>query len=281
MFNTVNTKRAQLERGYFKIGTGKTNILIIGSCRSVPYINYLYKWNTENGDVYSISFIDPFNWNYDLNDNRTDFEKVITLLEKDERILALLNSTDVCVHEYYRNFGMFNFDKTCEKNIYQFGFTPIIDVCIPSFNDIFILAGDIVTFDTEIRKKAIQDFNVTGQLSAQTQKEIFDLSQRNINKFYEVCRKSDIPEMEEYFKDNLQRKRLFWSYNHISTAFSWFIFACLCKRYLSISLENIFLQQIYAMPDMFANNYTHLTEYDVAFYGFDWGEEIKLLRERL
>jgi hypothetical protein len=278
IINTVNTKLEQLTNGYFKIGSGTEKIFVMGSCRAVPYLNYLHDWNEANGNRFTICFIDPFNWCFDLQDNRTDFEAVITSLEKDERILHLLKTTDIFLHEYYNNFGMFNCKKQDEKNVYKFGMAPKIDVCICNFNDLFILFGDIVTFDAAMRKNAISDYNVIGRLSEQTKNEISKLSQSNIEKFYHVCRSSDVPEMADYFANNFTIQRLFWSYNHVSKYFTLAVFKLINDKFLRLDLSNGFNED---HVDMFANNYTKLTEYDVEMYGFNWGEEIIPLKDKL
>lgn len=279
--NTVNTKKEQLQSGYFKVGNGETTILILGSCRSIPYMNYFTSLNYENGGWFNINFIDPFYHNWDESDQRVDYDKALLECEKNVSLLEMLKNVDIFIHEFYNNSGMFNCDKNANKNIYQFVLNPKVDVCIPNYNDRFILFGDIVTFDAEMRKKAMQDMNVISELSEQTQKEIFEISQQNLNKFYQICRLSDIPEMEQYFKDNFIKRRLFWTYNHVAKDFTYFIFVKLCKKFLGIDLSEQFLRQIYQMPDMFANNYTYLTYYDVKWYGFDWNEEIKQLRDKL
>mgnify|MGYP001581381040 FL=1 len=117
MITTVNTKQQQLENGYFKIGNGEEVILIVGSCRCVQYVNYFnYLNRSGNGeDCYTIIFIDPYNWCFDLNDNRTNFEEVILSLETDERILSMLPRVDIYLHEYYQHFGLFNTSKDAEK----------------------------------------------------------------------------------------------------------------------------------------------------------------------
>lgn len=281
MINTIHIKKAQLRDGYFKIGSGPENILIMGSCRVCPYVEWLNKWNDENGNRFTIYSLDPFNHNWDEKDERVDYDKALLNCESNVNLLKMLRSIDVFVHEYYQNAGMFNCNKSAEKNIYQFELEPTVDVCLPNWNDVFVLFGDIVTFDNAARTSAIQDMIVTGGLTTVTKGLILSIASNNLEKFYGICKKSDIPEMEEYFRDNLKRKRLFWTYNHTATPFNWFIFLRLCKRFLDIELTNLFIQQIYVMPDMFANNYTHLTEYDVEFYGFQWGEPIKPLRERL
>lgn len=278
MINTINTKQQQLANGYFKIDSGNELILIVGSCRSVPYANYLHEWNVANGNRFSIAFIDPFNFNYDLKDNRVDLHEKINSLETDENMLAMLRSTTIVIHEYYENYGMFCFDKNADKNIYKFGLNPAIDICIPNFNDRFILFGDIVTFDTDMRKKAISDYNVIGKLSEQTEFEIIQISRYNLNKFYEVCLKSDLEEMTNYFMGNYLFKRLWWTSNHVSKWFTLAVFNLINDKFLHLDMSKGFNSD---HIDMFANNYTHLTEYDVKWYGFDWGEEVKQLRDKL
>ena len=92
MINTINTKQEQLKNGYFSIGTGKEVILIIGSCRSVPYMNYFSAFNDENDNRFTVCFIDPFNWNFDLHDNRTNFEEVIDDLKNNDALISPLKN---------------------------------------------------------------------------------------------------------------------------------------------------------------------------------------------
>lgn len=281
MVNTVNTKKEQLSNGFFSIGTGEEIVLIMGSCRSIPYMNYFSVFNDENDNRFTINFIDPFYANWNEKDERVNYEEALSGCEKNEKLLEMLSSVDIFIHEFYNNAGLFNCDKNAPKNIYQFGLDPKIDICIPNYNDVFVLFGDIVTFDVEMRKKAMQDYNTTGKLSEEVQHEIFQLSQKNLNKFYEICGLSDFPEMKDFFQRNMKEKRMFWTYNHVSKEFTYFIFVRLLKRFLGIDLSEQFIRQIYQMPDMYANNYTYLTQFDLKWYGFNWGEEVKPLRDKL
>jgi len=281
MINTINIKQQQLSKGYFQIGSGAEKVLIMGSCRVCPLVNYFNKWNELNNNRFTIFSIDPFNNNWNENDERVDYNESLLKLEKNTNLLSMIGEVDVFVHEFYKNGGMFNTFKDREKTIYDFGMNPKLDICIPSYNDVFILFGDIVTFDVEMRKKASQDYNTTGKLSEEVQHEIFQISQNNLNKFYDICLKSDFPEMKEFFQRNMKDKRMFFTYNHVSKEFTYFIFVRLMKRFLGIDLSEQFIRQIYQMPDMFANNYTYLTEFDLKWYGFNWGEEVKPLRDKL
>lgn len=279
MINTIQIKQQQLSKGFYTTGSGPAVMLIMGSCRVCPYVEYFHQWNEKNGNQFTIHTLDPFNWNWNGADERVDYEEALLKCETNENILSMLKSVDIFIHEYYQNAGMFNCKIGSEKTIYNFGLSPAKDICIPNWNNLFVLFGDIVSFDMDIRKKSIQDYNVLGKLSDQTEKEIYDISQKNIEKFYEVCRLSDIQEMEDFFKINFTTTRLWWTNNHISKHFTLYIFSVLCKK-LSIDLSTDFIDKI-SEDDMFANNYVYLTAEDVKYYGYTWNEEIKPLREKL
>lgn len=278
MINTLQIKQQQLSKGYFTAGSGKEVILVMGSCRVVNIVSYLDFWNKANGNRFTIHSIDPFSWNWDINEQRTDYEATLLQLEKHDGLLSMLKSVDWFLHEYYQHSGMFNVNKGSEKNIYQYGISPKLDICLPNWNDNFILANDIVSFDLNIRKKAIQDFNVLHRLSAEVEQEIYQRSQSNLKRFYDICGKSDLPEMKQYFENNFTKKRLFWTSNHTSKYFTLALFKLMNEKYLHLDLTNGFDEN---HIDIFANNYTYLTELDVKLYGYNWGEEIKPLRDKL
>ena len=262
MINTVNIKEQQLRKGYFKTGTGPETVFIMGSCRVVNYVNYFA--TMPQFTVYSI---DPFNWNWDINDDRVDYIGALKEQENNKELLTMLTGCKIFIHEWYENAGMFNISR-----IYDFGLNPEIDICIPNFNDLFILFKDIITFDSDMRKLAAQDFNVLGKLSEQTEKDIVEVGRINLAKFYNVCNLSDIPEMEYYFNENWKKTRMFWSYNHVTKAFTLAVFSYINSRWFNNSLG---IDSTHT--DMFANNFTHPTEYDVKNYGIQWDEPFKKL----
>ena len=277
MINTVNIKQQQLQNTYFTTGSGEKVVLIIGSCRVCPIVNYFIEYNEANGDKFTIHTLDPFNLNWNEKDDRVDYTEALLKVEKDERLLSMLKTVDVFIHEHYQNAEMFNCNKSAPKNLYQFGLQPMIDICLPNFNNLFILVGDIVSNDVEIRKKAIEDYNVVGKLTEQTERDIKNISNRNIQKFYDVCNKSDIPEMAYYFLWHYTKERLFWTSNHVSKNFTLAILDFMNKKYLHLDLSNLNREH----EDMFANNFTSLTEYDFKISGIEWNEEIKPLKDKL
>lgn len=272
MIGTVEIKQHQLTKGYYSTGLGLETILIIGSCRSVPYLNYLNDWNNQNSNRFKIAFIDPFNWNWDINDTRTDYELELSKQESNDKLLDLLRSTNIFIHEYYTNAGMFNCDKKAEKNIYQFGLKPSIDVTLPNFNDVFILTSDIVSFNTDVKKKAIQDYNVIGRLSDRTILDIDKVRDENLQRFYDICSKTDFPEFAEVFKNEYKLRRFFWTFNHTAKAFSRTLFNYMDNKFLKLKIDMDKVSQ----EDLYSNNFTSLCEYDK---GYQWDEPIRLLKE--
>src|SRR4029077_13131091 len=100
MITTIETKDEQLRNGYFQRGTGPTEILILGSCRTLPYLSYLIRWNESGGNnQFTIRRIDPCDWTVSGVD--------INSLETDERILSVLRSTRIFIHEHLESYGMF------------------------------------------------------------------------------------------------------------------------------------------------------------------------------
>ncbi len=278
MIGTLETKIDQLKNGFYTNGTGKDVILILGSCRSIPYLNYLVLWNEMNNQRFTIHFIDPFNHNWNTKDERTDYEWQLELCEQNEALISMLKNVKIFIHEYYNNAGMFNCNKEAEKNIYQFGLNPEIDVTIPNFNDVFILTADIILWNNDLKKQAIQDYNVIGKLSDQLISKTKEIRELNLKKFYEICQKSDFPEMEVYFSGQYQQKRFFWNSNHITKTFTLIIFKLLNDNFLHLSITKEFTDSIVNAEDMYCHIFTSLTEYDK---GYLWNEPIKKLKELL
>lgn len=273
MITTYEIKKEQLKNGYYQTGTGDTTILIIGSCRVAPYVNYFRRLNTDNR--FKICHIDPFNWNWDEQDNRVDYEKVIESLETDPRILNLLAETKWYIHEYYDQFGMFNTSKEKPKNIHQFGLNPELDICIPNFNDLFILFQDIYTFDQEINGLVKNDFALHGSISNETIAKMKAIGEKNIEKFLSICSLSSFPEMAGVFNHYFRKLRFFWTYNHISMHFSRTIFELMNMKFLKIdNLGHEFWDAI-GKEDLFKDPHTGITQYDVDAYGLGWNEAVK------
>ncbi len=249
MITTVTIK--QKLREVFEVGSGPTNILVLGSCRCVPYINYLDRYNRSAGEPFKIYAIEPNNYHWDEHDNPANFEEELVMLQADPRVLSIIKSTNIFIHEYYANFGMFNTGLYMPKNIYQFGIKPDMDISIPNFHDRFILFNDYA--DCGI--VAPEDYIAKGEEA--------------VEGFCEVCRMSSFPEFDNYFREKWRQVRFFWRPNHISAAFSLYIFMLMNNKFLKLPLTHEFWQAA-AGEDLFKEPHTQVTQRDIEGYKLTW-----------
>ncbi len=235
----------------FEIGNGDVNVLILGSCRTVAYVNYLDRYNRSAGEPFRIFVIEPNDWSWDAHGNPVDRDAAIKALETNGRILRVIRQTDFFIHEHYQSYGMFNTDKTAEKNIYQFKMRPNHDITIPNFHDHFILE---------------QDYTACG---IPTPDDYIEKGEAEVEKFSHVCEMSSFPEFAETFRDNWRDIRYFWRPNHVSGRFTMDIFCLMNGKFLNLKLTQEFLKEA-VQEDLFREPHTQVTERDIEGYGLTW-----------
>jgi len=273
--NTVNTQKEQLKHGSFKFGNGPDVMLIVGSCRFIPYLNYL-EW-LQAGNKFTIHFIDPCNFNWDAKGNRVDCQAVINELETSEWFLGLLKSSKIYIHELYSSYGVFNSFRINPKNIYQFGLQPELDVMVPNFHDIFILFQDFARCFDGSKELFRHDISTIGRLSQKVQENTAGIALGNLETFYRTCEMSDIPEFGDEFRKNWQFHRFFWNNNHVTNRFTKAVFRLLNDKFLKLETTDDFWQKV-DREDMYANPHTPITRYDVESYELRWNEPVTDLK---
>jgi len=251
MITTIDIK-AQL-RTVFQIGSGTPSktILILGSCRTVPYVNYLNRYYTMSGEPFRIFVIEPNNYHWDENDNPVNIEEELVKLEVNDRILWIIERTNIFIHEHYANFGMFNTDRNAPKSIYQFGMKADMDIAIPNFHDHFILENDY------------------GSCGLSVPENYIERGEAEIEKFCAVCKLSSFPEFSDEFRSYWRTERYFWRPNHISAKFSLEIFALMNIRFLNLPLTGEFWYEA-SQEDLFKNPHTEVTQRDIDGYKLRW-----------
>jgi hypothetical protein len=247
MISTIESKQQQLINGFYQTGTGSEQILLLGSCRTLPYLSYLKRWNDTNGDRFTIRRIDACDWTVENVD--------IDSLETDERILKVIREADFFIHEHLESYGFVNTSKDAEKNIYQFGMNAgmktALDITIPNFHDHFILENDY------------------GSCGLPTPEDYIQRGEQEVSKFCAVCELSSFPEMASYFRFFWPKIRFFWRPNHISAAFSMYIFRRMNSRFLNLKLTDEFLETI-NHEDLFKTPCTEVTQRDIDGYHLEW-----------
>lgn len=271
--NTVSTQLEQLRHGFTRIGTGPRVVLIQGSCRSVPYLNFMQSMNLEN--KLSIYFIDPFYFNYNTEGKMADLGAALAYWGAQKEIRDLVASTEWYVHEYYESYGMFNSSPDHPQNIYKAGMKPKVDLTIPNYHNYFILFQDLVTFHDKLGPAAREELTRQPKLSVELQAQIKERGLEDVEKFCGICDKSSFPEFGLLFRADWMHTRYFYTCNHVSSSFTATIFGLICQR-LEIPYTQADIDQ-WKSDRSYSSHVVPLTEYDLINYGITWGEPLQAL----
>ena len=271
MIDTANSKPDHYVKGSYSIGTGPEVVVILGSCRVLPYVNYFHYLNTDNR--FTIHLINVVNFYYNATNEPTDVAAMCASFENNAELLATLKACKWFIHEHTENFGMFNTERNeiiSEKNIYQFGMKPDVDVSIPNFNNTFILFQELVNYDEFARTNAQLDKTLTRGV----QDYIKAKGLMAIDHFLKICALTSLPEFGALFGATWQTTRYFWTGNHVSNKFTRLVFALMNEKFLHIPVNGVFWDRIES-EDMYATPCTPITQYDVDNYGLQWPQAVE------
>lgn len=274
MLDTVNTKPDQMRNGYFSIGTGPIKVLILGSCRVVPYVNYLVRLNNHNH--FTINLVNVVHFCFDDSGNSIDGSKTVEKLESNHGVLDMIKGNQWFIHEHTENFGMFNTSDLCEKNIYQFGMNAQHDIAIPNFHNLFILFQDILDWNKDIRNMAALDMKTCGRLSEATKDKVTSIGREQLSRFIGFCIKSDLPEFAPIFDSTWQKTRYFWTINHISAAFTITLFRLMNDLFLNWNVTDDFWKAV-ENEDLYTTPCAPITQYDRECYSITWPQRTMAL----
>lgn len=270
MINTLNIKQGRFN-GLFQTGNpdSKEVVFMMGSCRGVPHLNFL---NAANEGRFKIYYVDPHDFHWDANDNLVDLHEAIDAASKDERITNAFRSATIFIHEHYRNYGMFNTDRSAPGNIYDHGMAPALDICLPNFHSKFILFQEIA--DHQMKVEGVQR-----ELTPEMARDFAAIGSESIAAFKEMCALTSFPEFADYFEANMRRVRMFFSNNHVSHNFTIPLFRMMNEKFLHLPASQAFYDRLYRSPDMYANHgVVPLTKQDVEAHGWQWNEPLVELK---
>ncbi len=249
MIDTCNTKAAHYIDGGYRVGSGNEVIILLGSCRIMPFANYLNRMNTDNR--FTIFVIYVVNFTVDSNDKPTDCEAQIDRLKDNSVFREMVYRCKWFIHEHVENYGRLNTSRELPNSIFEFGLAPVLDICIPNFNDHFILENDYRDCGVPLPEDYIQR------------------GEAEIEKFCHVCELSSFPEFGSYFRNNWRVNRYFWRPNHASALFTTKIFSLMNKRFLHLPLTDEFWDGA-SREDLFKEPHTEVTQSDIEGYGLRW-----------
>lgn len=275
MYNTINTKADHYGRGFFTVGSGPQKILLLGSCRVLPYLNYFDHLNGDN--QFTVHLVNVVNFNFDQEDKPQNTSISSDRLEQTADFLNMVGSIDVFLHEHTENYGVCNTSRKCEKNIYKLGMTPAFDVALPNFNNVHVLAQEQVNYDNEFRARVKADVEKCGKVDDQWITVFRERGMARIEYFYLLCKLSGLPEFSELFKRDWTQRRYFWTGSHISNVFTMEVFKLINSKFLGLDLAESFWD--YARGhDLYAEPHTPITYIDVMAYGLKWPQPVQELK---
>ncbi len=208
---TTNILRAAYEDRKFSFGNPRAEqtICLIGSCRIVPFLNYLRVYNAMHGDPFELLCFNPVEmW---LGPGHHVADDVNNILH-DYRF----GRTDILVCEHIERCGVLNTVRSSEQNIFaSLGCQPSVEIRLPNWNDIHIFDVETATHDKKWYAQLGHDERVA-YLRQQTaiHKE----------RFLSHCRGSSFPELESWVSERWLTVRMGCTSSHPSHPLLWRMF---------------------------------------------------------
>lgn len=249
MINTVNTKAEHYTDGCWRTGSGNDVVILLGSCRIMPFANYFSRLNRDNR--FTICVIYVVNFSEDVSGKPTNVEEVTGRLKDNPVFTDMIKRCRWFIHEHVRNYGFLNTTGDADKNIFQLGLQPELDISVPNFNDHLILANDWIAYGSTTPDDYVQRGN------------------REIERFCRLCELSSFPEMADHFRDNWKTTRFFWRPNHTASAFTLYLMRLMNDKFLHLDLDESFWAAA-GQEDLFREPHTHVTDRDRTEYGIKW-----------
>lgn len=264
-----NIKAIQREHGVFTIGSGPHSVMLLGSCRIVPYLNVFHRLNRDNR--FTLYMVNVVNFMFDLEGKSQNPLDIISRFENNQKVMDILKSCRWFIHEYLEHYGMFNSSKSSEKNIYQFGMKPEADVDVPNFHDLFVLFRDQLRYNPDLRTQAELDLQFYNRLSDDIQARMKENGLREIGKFLTTCGQTNVPEVGKEFEDTWKSVRYFWTSNHITNHYVALVMKWINRNHLHMDTDDNAWYDLIG-EDIYRTPHTHLTQYDVDNFGLSWKE---------
>lgn len=214
---TTNILRASYDRREFSFGApgAAKKIVLIGSCRIVPFLNALRVYNLLHGNPFELLCFNPVEmW---VGPGHHVHDGVNNILSGYQ-----IGKADFLVCEHLQYCGVLNTVRSSEQNIFDsLGCVPDVEIRLPNWNDMHI-------FDVET---AMHDKVGYANLPF-PDRVTFIREQTAIHKarFLSHCRGSSIPELESWTEENWLTTRMGWTSSHPSQPLIWKMFRSVAEK---------------------------------------------------
>jgi len=201
------------------------NILLIGSCRITPFLNYLINHDLF-GNKYNYLCVLLYNPQMIILSEEIIFNNEI----KDQ-----LFKCKFLFAEYCKNYNYFNTQRLTEKCVFRVYDSFEKEIILPNWQDICLYSKDLIT------KRGIHNYNgivnefkqlINGEMHNY---DFFELLQNvqniELERYYDILKKANFPELISFIQINLQNIRLANSQNHPSNFYFLEMYRLVIEKY--------------------------------------------------
>jgi hypothetical protein len=254
-YTTLDAKRAQETLLFTGGPDAALRVLIVGSCRALPYLNYIAAYNRSSGrDVFYAGYVNAADLRTTVDDKPQDFDAAANRLLSNAR--GFLSGVDILLCEHIENYGALNTNER-EVGIRSKLHAHTKVFTVPNWNAMGVLRNDVLSLHGEKLRWELSDVE-HGALAADS-----------IAKFYRHCAMSSFPEMMLAFDTAWRAERWFWTHNHVARPFTEFIFSQWLMKLGLDPMPKEALDHTRSF-DLFATPHTAVTEQDVEVLKILW-----------
>lgn len=253
---TTNILRESYNQKQFAFGNsqGKQTVVLIGSCRIVPFLNYLRVYNELNGHPFQLLCFNPVEmWQGPGHEVSEGVNKVMEGYK--------FGRVDYLLCEHVQRCGVINTFCMSQENIFDsLGCRPKVEIRLPNWNDMHIFDAETAMHDKtgyatwydEVKTAYIRN-------ETQTHKE----------RFLSHCRQSSFQELEAWVESHWLNTRLGWTSSHPSLSMIWTMFER-AAAVMGLRMSEEFVNHPICKDDLYGPTGVALTPIDYAANGWQY-----------
>lgn len=212
---TTNILRASYENRQFSFDHGQKVVCLIGSCRIVPFLNYLRVYNAMHGNPFELLCFNPVEmWEGPGREVSDGVNKVMQGYR--------LGKVDYLLCEHIERCGVLNTVRFTPENIFDsLGCDPAVEMRLPNWNNMHLFDAETAMHD-KVGHANLPHFDRVNFIREQTaiHKE----------RFLSHCQGCSFPELEAWVAEHWLTTRLGWSSSHPSRPLLWRMFECVAGK---------------------------------------------------
>ncbi|MBT7241254.1 MAG: hypothetical protein HN878_02075, partial [Candidatus Diapherotrites archaeon] len=271
---TVNEFTYLNEQGDYLIknNSAEKNILILGSCRVIHHLNAFLRIK-EFGDNYNYVVIRT---QKGLN------EKIQENIFSDPCLVGLIKNSDIFIHEYVINFEYLNTDPDCEKNIYKVKKDFEKDITLPNLPLLLMTLDLMLLYHEEFREKYKKYIRNMDKYYNDLVKDASLIRDGSVEKYCEICDKCDLSSLGNWFRDNYQKKRMFYNSNHPSNELQYKVLqSVLEKHWPTKKFDLSRVEKLFTHRELLINPRRSYSDFDVKELGYVYAQNEAMPLEKL